>query len=172
MSAWLVSKRHIDLMVHVAEMGPSDLSADERQWESFNHFYGEAGQEMTPQEIGAMLLEQNIRSLKARYPDDPEMWEQGLFKYVYQRPLKALTIAQALKAVHCYDYQACESRDWRQTIACRFCEQLQHMLAARVPGYDAAPWVIGEWESPPESDVSILSSIPSDATVVGAGGEE
>lgn len=144
MSAFLVPRHHIDLIVRAYDKGPRD-SSGQVSWRRYGgHFVrdGEYGHEeyMTPQDVGIMLYEANVESIKARYPDDPVMWEAGNEPYEYKAPREGLTIAETFKALHCYEYQACETPDWLTSDAHEFCQFLAKRIATVLPGYDEASW--------------------------------
>lgn len=92
----------------------------------------------TPEQLFTMLLTENLRSLSGRYPNDAEMQEESLF-HVYQaqevgnlataRPALDRDRANALKALQCYAYQACEHREWRETRAWAMVKEAERLLA-------------------------------------------
>ena len=49
-----------------------------------------------------------------------------------------------LKALACYEYQACEHAEWPTSEAYQFCEALRRRAIPRAPGYDAAEWEISD----------------------------
>jgi len=51
---------------------------------------------------------------------------------------------QTLKAIACFDYQACETDDWQQSEAFAFCEALRDRAINKLPGYSEAKWGIDE----------------------------
>jgi hypothetical protein len=132
MSAWVVSKRHIDLLVTAIVRSESvdtgGLSRDE---------------------IGRWLWRENVRSVNYRYS---ERDRTPAYRYrAYELP-HYLAI---LKQVECYQYQACERPDWPQSTAYRWTTALRELLAQQAavqypeasffPGeapaeYEAAPW--------------------------------
>lgn len=138
MSAFTVSNEHIAVMVGLAMEGPADGNGRWYRWID----KGDEGAE----QVAVMLREQNARSVRALYgqkADDggcdsewftcPSDWRGAMRR---RRP----TALEALKLVHCYEYQACETEDWRSTEAAEFCRALTRALVSRLPGYDAAPW--------------------------------
>ena len=44
------------------------------------------------------------------------------------------------KQIDCYEYQACEHTDWRNSVARAFCDALRVRYASRVTEYKEAPW--------------------------------
>lgn len=100
-------------------------------------------------EIGAMLLDQNVRSVAARYegrvePEEKNAAAEYRFGGLVTAPrlTAAVTI---LKACACFDYQACETTDYRDTFAATVIEAIRKAAIQSLPGYDAAPgWGIAE----------------------------
>lgn len=158
MSAWMVSKEHIDLLVDVAITGPrSDRAVspdsawhrvswrrDSEDWRSGVQL----GSDVTPDELGEMLTLENLRSINYRYPDtfgnaedtprDGEVfWPEP---YRFERHGYTMTPAEALNAIDCYEYQACEHPEWNESEAKRFCEALRSALISCIPGWRDAPW--------------------------------
>lgn len=154
MSAFMVSKVHIDLLVDVAVNGsregrwrygnpvrwwirrPQDGKAPETKSADADQADG----------IGLLLADQNARSVRYRYADldaaqiIPDWF--GFGRYKWQRPVYRLTALEALSAINCYEYQACETPDYDGTEAKLFCEALRGKLIRNLPGYDGLPW---EW---------------------------
>ena len=91
----------------------------------------------TADSVGLMLLAQNYASVNHRYAeaeDEPLYRFQSLVGY----PQPVIV----LKALDCYEYQACETPDWAQTEAHDFCRALRKRMIAQLPGYEDAPWGI------------------------------
>lgn len=130
MSAWRVSKTHIDVLVTVA--------IDARHPGSSFYFYHEGeGRYVTREtadEIGRMLWEENFRSVNHRY-DESEPVPEYRFARTEDKP-----IVEVLKGIDCYEYQSCEHDEWESSAAKRFCDSLRDTLIGKLPGYDAAPW--------------------------------
>ena len=138
MSAFIVSKGHIDLLVQAlieAEI-ISDAAADE---------------------VGRTLWQENPNSIWHRYPDTFEndadypgpmdFSKADVGGYTYTAPAPGWGPAAVLKQIHCYDYQSCEHPGWtlsQSRIWLRVFED--HLIALGVtetsPGYDSAPWGI------------------------------
>jgi hypothetical protein len=187
MSAFVVGVEHIDALVHVALHGAKDGEAGVRgdnltwqidaakDWSRENireliPYEGSSAnyQPMTPDELGDMLVRENVRSVIGRYPDTlngtpmpgpiDEYWRQpyqypdavkpmvpGMAAVVVAvhsnaRTVRHLTSAEAFKCVHCLRYQSCEHDEWESSEAHSFLQALSEMLAHRLPGYNAAPW--------------------------------
>lgn len=72
-----------------------------------------------PEAVAQALLDQNLRSLAARYSDMPFMPQtfagNAAFRRAVDRALDGYqprALAALFGAVKCFRYQACESRDW------------------------------------------------------------
>lgn len=150
MSAWIVSERHIDLLVSVilrSEAVP------------------EAG--VDADKIGTELWTECYRSVNYRYSENEQVPE-------YHHEPYPLDIAGdgylfLLKQVDCYQYQSCEHPGWEQSAARRWTDELREMWTRRAgidfPGsafdpalrdrrwnasypatYERAPWGIDDEE--------------------------
>lgn len=166
MSAFVVTTAHIDLLVKAAlqtSIGPygyrfiwfakdpdgldddpndaqaSDGFAEGAPWGSLA-WYDENRRELTTanaEEVGAMLLAENMRSVNHRYADDE-------IEPVYQfrsTPDPRFDPVKVLKAIDGYAYQSCEHQGWQRSEAKRFIEALQARMISRLDGYDdASTW--------------------------------
>ncbi|MGA7121199.1 MAG: hypothetical protein WBY94_13930 [Polyangiaceae bacterium] len=128
MSAFLVSKRHIDALVYARSLS---------RYPSANLL-----PKLSDDELGRRLWRENMASLAglygARHGDQID--EGALAAYRYARPAKALSVVGLIKACHCYAYQACEHEAWAKSDARAYCDVLVDMLTHRLPGYDEAAW--------------------------------
>ena len=127
MSAWIVSKKHIDLLVTARVEYITDP--------------------VVPTEFGKMLWEENHRSVNIRYSEHtptPDYQWQPIDLADYP-PLCIL------KQIACYDYQTCESDDWNETEAYKAVTALAEAVKNRnglsddysgEREYDNAPWGI------------------------------
>jgi hypothetical protein len=126
MSAFLCSENHLSLLANAAAIDPAGKDA-----------------------AFALLLAENLRSLQHRYPHYPDMWEdadksarieapaselveQALKVRLPRSPwkfdgaLSAKVLAtQIVKACDCYDYQACETDDYKQSEAAALVEKIR-----------------------------------------------
>jgi hypothetical protein len=138
MSAFVVSDNHIDALVRVALCGPAEVDGSGRA----PLFYGVqfAGRDITfgrADEVGAALVRENVASVNSRYRET-----KAVPPYSYGSAGARLTAVQALKAVHCYEYQACEHPEWEASAAFKFCGDLKNSLHNCLPGWDVADWGI------------------------------
>jgi hypothetical protein len=122
MSAWIVSKAHIDALVSIAK-----LTRDSH--------YPFTDDELTT--MGKMLWQENVNSINYRYPDTQEGGDYPGpadfnadyvpdYVYVATKPLPA---AQLVKALSCYEYQSCEHPNWRSSAAFALCHEMWVALA-------------------------------------------
>ena len=137
MSAWIVSKQHIDALAYwLDRMG---IAHDK-------------------QKMGELLWSENHKSIRARYGDYNH---KGKFvkrpKYHYMIPQPRVTesyyddfdpqnLDQIQALVHCYTYQSCEHDGWEKSRAKRLMDRLEAQLV--MSGADwkregtKAPWGI------------------------------
>lgn len=149
MSAWMVSKKHIDTLVQLALYGPAELPANQTWY--VPRLAG--GRSVTADALGELLTKENLASIHSRYPDTltnpdntPGPHEHyWLVPYVFPDALhigKHLTAVAGIKAIVCYEYQSCEHSEWEESEARKFCSALKDSLINYLPGYGAAPWGI------------------------------
>ena len=152
MSAYVVSKRHIDAMVTAA------LGIRRRERSSTFSWYVETGDqsaverheldETNADEIGAMLWNENVKSVRYCYPDDdgdnlpgPIDFTPGdADAYAFERLMCPLTAIETLKVISSYEYQSCEHPAWRNVtnVARAFCERLEGAAIYGLDGYEDA----------------------------------
>ena len=139
MSCWIVSKKHVDVLVSALRLYKL-IPADELD------------------KTGALLWAENHTSYNYRYDEDTEVPAYafaepvGLTQLVYSntqdpttKPLD-LNAVSVLKQVNCYEYQSCEHPGWAESRACRLMDALEAALHADSRGaarhtaaYEAAP---------------------------------
>ena len=148
MSAYVVAREHIDLMVRLILEGPAGVPVNPgTAWYFRSYVMG------TADELGAALVRECVASVAYRYRQDPlealdpeaealpgplDRYYQS--PYTYRRPVHRLTVPEALKALDGYEYQSCEHPGWEASAVRALCGQLRHAVAQHVPGYDPAPW--------------------------------
>jgi len=156
-SAFLVSDKHINVMLtagmRVSPYGPL-------HWQAPDHHYPETvtltethergavwGTDSialatlldrtltheTSDQVGAILLAANMESVNYRY-DEHDL--EPIYRY---RPDPVTPVA-ALKAIDCYEYQACEPPSWQHSEARAICQELRQVAIQSLPGYHEAPW--------------------------------
>ena len=128
MSAFIVCKEHIDALVtYMLDERMSYWTGSDRVYVTRNN----------ASETGQILWDENQRSVNYRYneQDEPEAYQFAHFA----RSLKPVEI---IKAVHCLDYQSCETDDWESTMSWRICQTIISHACHRLPGYEQAEWGI------------------------------
>lgn len=152
MSAYMLDKTHIDLIVHLALYGPSGAPVNPgASW--YRPHFGNPAKRVEYEnlnEVGQLLVTENLRSIQFRYPDTVSNPENApgpseaywLEPYTYSDPRYRLTPIEGLKAIACYEYQSCEHPEWKDSNAKQFIDALRNSLIERVAGFDKAPW---EW---------------------------
>jgi len=164
MSAYVNSKEHIDAILRVALDGPADRGPryPGDGWRFGSYYHNGSRRDVRHEEaerLGVLLVTENARSVRYRYPDDgldtlPGPIDNGfvtdafLGKYQYGAygtgPViiaagpRHLTAVEALKALDGYEYQSCEHPGWRESEAHSFCADLRHALISALPGYNEA----------------------------------
>ena len=199
MSAYMVDKVHVDLMIAVALEGPRDNHAPRGAWlgvrwladdlddieaasatsDEYVRRLNEARRQIGPgsaDDVGRFLVAENLRSIRHRYPDTaqrPEAtpgpadpyWKND---YAYRDPGYRLSVVEALKAIDCYEYQACEHPEWRRSEARRFCDSLRGSVVGALPGYWQANWSwsaldVAAAERDPDQITPPAIDVPEDA---------
>jgi len=106
MSAWLVSKTHIDALVTYA----------------IDHC---VSPKPNPDEVGKLLWYENRKSLRYRYADADDCWEDLKTLNTYRYEPAYVSEVAIVKAVHCYAYQSCEHPGWEKSAAKRLSDVLE-----------------------------------------------
>ena len=145
MSAFIVSHDHIDALLSFASKRDS--------YGSVSYYVKKTGAhvsitEQNATEIGRILLTENERSIYARYPDckpgddkKPGTIGEDAAGYNFKRwPLSSpLLSVSILKACSCFDYQACETDDYDDSLAATVIDAIRNRAISRLPGYEDAP---------------------------------
>jgi hypothetical protein len=154
MSAWVVTKHHIDVLVSAAIERSLAIKLEG------------AGVlvPVTPANatfVGRMLLRENITSVVHRYrlcgTGEAFDYLRGLVRYefTFYPAIRPSAIAQALE---CYDYQACEHDTYETSAAAFFVSQMKTALGGQ-QGTNADPWGFDS-----EEEVLAVSNAPAAAT--------
>lgn len=117
------------------------------------------GLELEPDEdakgIFHRLMVENCRSLECCYPSRwiTMLGKDGLDGYTYEPqweptpakyPYNVTDLADGLKAINCYTYQACEHEGWAKSRAKALCDAAEAFLSEKLarchPAYDQAEW--------------------------------
>lgn len=134
MSAWIVSKKHIDALVSAARMD-----------KLFSFYHKGKRIYINSVEscdwIGNELTKENRRSINFRYREETKP-----SKYEFDFNLGWSPIA-IIKNCHCYSYQTCEHNEWESSVSHAFIKALAECMVSEVAGYEAAPWGIDSKKS-------------------------
>lgn len=160
MSAWVVSKAHIDALVNGA------LQVGGTHGDRYFYFYhANTRHEVKPSnvsEIGQALVDECVRSVSDCYPNDDVSKGElpGPVDAYYNEPYRfdftrALSDGEIAHAVACYEYQSCEHNEWKASKAHAFCEAMRYRLITRIPGYNEAPWGFDEEHVRPQATSTI-----------------
>ncbi len=137
MSAYLVSDAHLNYLA-------SYITKRDRMNGAAHLFISgksvtiPQGDDDGAQKIVEVLIQENLRSLSARYPND------GDATAVVPKFQRVITFdaVQVLKACDCFDYQACENDDYELSEAAGIVDAIRRRAIHALPGYDAAKWGI------------------------------
>lgn len=116
MSAFIVSDNHILSLVSAAQ-----------KWMDIPD----------PQMIVDILIAENYRSVNHRYRN-----ERGEPHRIVYKRVPLLSPVVIIKACNCYDYQACETNDYKKSGAAAFIDNIRDLAITKLPGYEEAPWGI------------------------------
>lgn len=167
-SAYVVGKTHVDLLVRAAaEYGAArggghfrwhrvDEEGDYAGWRELR-LHGECYETehleyVTPSVAGQVLVSENVRSVHFRYPDSDvdagdlpgpiDAYWMG--PYVYSDPGYTLSAGEVFAAIDTLDYQSCEHRGWPRSEAFALLRSLRSVVCQSVPGYGSSPGG-GDW---------------------------
>jgi hypothetical protein len=151
-SAFVVSKKHIDALVGAAMPGKGG-SRMGLYW--YHEGTGKTAAHSDADAIGQMLWDECVKSVSARYPSDdverdlpgsyilsPERVGEWTIPYVYPMFAPLPQPVAILKAISCYEYQSCEHEGWDTSEAKTFCQYLREHVICDLPGYEEAVWEI------------------------------
>lgn len=137
MSAFVVSKKHIDALLTFA-MRPQYNTPSYYIQESKNtDEYKQVNFQDHLNEIGQKLVDQNYASVNCRY-NTSEVPPVYKFEH-YHRILRAV---EAIKACDCWNYQSCENRGHEDTEAWEIVDTIRERAIDELTGYDSAMWEI------------------------------
>lgn len=138
MSAYLVNEDTLDLLASVAEWGREDLFVyfSDDTLPPRSDLVAVRGEGNYYKGIHRALIKEELRlenqaSIRARYGDDEDFDKGAPFKPIWE---DQATIAQALGALSCYEYQASESDTWQKSYAFALCKAIRRNLCRKVSG--------------------------------------
>lgn len=154
MSAWIVSKAHIDVLVAgVLEQGGFQHRGKFISVVGDDDVYDGEAECIDATELGELLWRENHKSINYRYGT-----RERTPSYVYRAPEKHQTTSKTwgstkyldeqtrvdsgvlAKQVACYDYQTCEHQTYYRSRAYSVVCALSRALVSKVEGYEDAPW--------------------------------
>src|SRR5262245_1730456 len=140
MSAFIVGHDHIDaLLTFATSRNPHG---------GVSYLVSETGNrvEITARnatEIGRILLTENERSVRHRYPSDspdnlPGTIGEDAATYRFKQWGKPLSAVAILKGCDCLDYQCCETDNYEESLAAAIVNAIRGRAIRQLPGYDQA----------------------------------
>ena len=132
MSAFIVGNKHINAMLKAASLNRYPGDGAHYYWNGESYYFNG-----NSHIIGQKLVDENYRSVNYRYTEqeEPEQFKSMVLHAEY-------TPVQIIKACDCYNYQSCETPDWRETEAYAIMTALRERAIDMLPGYDEADWNI------------------------------
>lgn len=149
MSAWLLDYAHIRYLVRAAMKLPHPHPLSwvwniDPETGSYDRAVLRPGDYDEATRIGQVLVDENIASVRARYPSKPCEDREFVYNPSFVGLPKATDPVQVLKALDCYEYQSCEHAGWRSSEARAFVRFLRKAAIGALPGYDEAEWAIDD----------------------------
>jgi hypothetical protein len=144
MSAYVCSKAHIKaLAIFAVRKSHGSMIVDPRYVDGAKDVSGKYA-EVIATRYAAILLAENVRSVRVRYTDDIGDYDEIEISKSEALMPKALSAVTILKLCNCLAYQSCETDDWETTNAYKLLQQIKDAAVRALPGYDEAPWGIDE----------------------------
>jgi hypothetical protein len=133
MSAFVVNKEHIDLivstMIELKVYVRNPLGGD-----SYNY-----AAEWSADDLGRVLWGQNVKSVQGRYPAEQFADDyRDVSAYTFKR-YHGLKWGPIGTLVSSLDYQCCDADDWETTLAFHYLTKLNEYLVKKLPGTGEAP---------------------------------
>ena len=147
MSAYVCSNAHIKaLAIFAVRKSHGSMLVDPCYVDGAKDLDGKY-EEVIATRYAAILLAENVRSVRARYADDIGDYEEiEISKSEVLMP-KAFTPVTILKLCNCLAYQSCETEDWETTNAYKLLQQIKDAAIRLLPGYEQAPWGLHDTET-------------------------
>lgn len=146
MSAFLQSNDHFSVLASYF----TDRVHDKGMWCKLGDNYTYLNTPEQAETVFWVLVNENTRSLEARYPQYPDMWENAKsYKFKYMPNAKQLySVGEIAKALDGYEYQACEADDHDKTEAYQLVQQMRKHLLTMLEDYEIADtWSIDQAKS-------------------------
>ena len=152
MSAYVVNRNHILYLVEASVAWPEAFSPVwiwdvNPETGTYQHETLERLDFKQAVRVAQMLWDENIKSVKARYPgsgddlpgpigEDFKITKRDFSKAAFRK----FDPVQVLKACDCYVYQSCEHNGWLDSEARAFIDVLIHRTIGHLQGYEDAIW--------------------------------
>lgn len=138
MSAYLCNSEHIAALAVFAVKQGSVLS----------EYRKDADPVKTARNVAQEMMRQNIASITHRYPNHnlPDSADVAIVAEVgdlaerYYFAPNVLSPLEIVKMAQCYEYQSCETGNWKNTLQKRQSDWIIGEAIRKIAGYDAAPW--------------------------------
>ncbi|OGT35667.1 MAG: hypothetical protein A3F11_07110 [Gammaproteobacteria bacterium RIFCSPHIGHO2_12_FULL_37_14] len=134
MSAYILDKKSFDALVYAATDGYCDRYTPKRK---FVFAHRNIRVELTENELGQLLVDQNYESFNYRYSKSQKPY---LYKYEYDSVFETFKPVDFFKLCDCYEYQSCETNEYANSVADRAIFSLRKQLIRALPGYEDAAW--------------------------------
>lgn len=118
--------------------------------------------------VANILKKENARSLCARYDDRADEYWNDKDDAIPPITLGEVTrmqgcdLGKIAKATDCYEYQACETDDFRESVAWRILGIIRKEIGTRQRGYEEANWGIPVEFTEPAPEIYSISKMFGD----------
>jgi hypothetical protein len=148
MSAYIVSKAHIDAIVTFAVGGKRRVGTVKRITEDAGQAKYVSSSDYTPSQIGAALWAENHASVDYRYKEITPAPDYAFCPKCHggtcTKPTRLLTPLDTIKLCQSLKYQSCEHPGWEASFAHNFLDRVISAAIGALPGYDNAFWGIDD----------------------------
>lgn len=139
MSAYVCSKAHIKaLAIFAVRRRHGSIEVDPSYVDGANDMAFKPA-ELIATRYAAILLAENVRSVRSRYADDLGDYEEIQISASEVLRPAALSPVAILKLCNSLAYQSCETEDWETTNAYKLLQQIKDSAIRILPGYEEAP---------------------------------
>jgi hypothetical protein len=150
MSAFICGPDHFKVLsIFAASRGRyGGVKVDPRRFKALEKLHGLSSTQLASA-YADVLYQENIRSVRARYPSDtwdslPGLIVKPLHIIVSGRDECSakyrLPVVSILKMCDALEYQSCETEDYRKSVAFDLLDSIRGEAIHSLPGYDDAPW--------------------------------
>ena len=135
MSCFIVSDKHINTLLTYASLNNAVIRTTQKLFS--------CSDVEDLQEMADILLKENIRSVDACYSGHEcydEVTESDEIIFTFER--QYCQPMQIFKLCICYDYQAGETDNYKETTAAQIIQYIQNDASCKLPGFEDAEWTI------------------------------